>query len=202
MINKSKPNKAENKNFNNNIIKLLENIRKDYSEGKSGVYNSVKNLAAISKKSINEQKKKILREFIESDLYKENKDSYELVKDELYGNGGEQKLEKCMGLYVTSPKFRKLVLLNVVNNEINVISILLSCYKIFVEKAENDQEQPESSPVMKNEVQNNIMEVAPPSEKIERFIKKNKKAFRERYGKDWERILYATAWKMYNKGVK
>lgn len=45
----------------------------------------------------------------------------------------------------------------------------------------------------------NIKEVAPPSKKIENFIKDKKKDFKERYGKNWEKVLYATAWKKYNK---
>ena len=44
-----------------------------------------------------------------------------------------------------------------------------------------------------------MQEEAPPSDKAERFIKKNKKAFKDRYGEEWEQALYATAWKMHNK---
>jgi hypothetical protein len=44
-----------------------------------------------------------------------------------------------------------------------------------------------------------FFEVSPPSKRIERMIKKNKEYFKKKYGKDWERILYATAWKQYNR---
>lgn len=48
-----------------------------------------------------------------------------------------------------------------------------------------------------------LTEVAPPSKKAEDFIQKNKKAFKERYGKDdWERILYATAWALHDRHWK
>ena len=42
-----------------------------------------------------------------------------------------------------------------------------------------------------------VTESAPPGEKAERFIKKNKKAFKKRYGDNWERVLYARAWKQF-----
>ncbi len=45
----------------------------------------------------------------------------------------------------------------------------------------------------------NVMEKAPPGVKAERFIKQNKEKFKKRYGKNWERILYATAWKMFGE---
>lgn len=46
-----------------------------------------------------------------------------------------------------------------------------------------------------------VLEVSPPSGLARRFSKKEKvKAkFRERYGKDWKGIFYATAWKMHGK---
>jgi hypothetical protein len=46
-----------------------------------------------------------------------------------------------------------------------------------------------------------ISEKAPPSEKMERFIGKMKKSgeFEKRYGDDWKSVLYATAWKNYNR---
>ena len=44
-----------------------------------------------------------------------------------------------------------------------------------------------------------VEEEAPPSDKAERFITKNKKAFKDRYGDEWKQALYATAWKMHNK---
>ena len=42
-----------------------------------------------------------------------------------------------------------------------------------------------------------VYEVAPKGEEAERFILKNKEAFKKRYGDEWEQILYATAWKMF-----
>lgn len=50
-----------------------------------------------------------------------------------------------------------------------------------------------------NLVKGKLEEVAPPSKKSEEWIKKNKKRFKEKYGKDWEKVLYATAWKNYHK---
>lgn len=44
-------------------------------------------------------------------------------------------------------------------------------------------------------------ESIPPSEKAKRFIKKAKKSFRNRYGKNWERALYATAWKHFGESA-
>jgi len=44
-----------------------------------------------------------------------------------------------------------------------------------------------------------VDEESPPSGKAERFIKKNKAGFQERYGEDWKEVLYATAWKMHNR---
>ena len=45
----------------------------------------------------------------------------------------------------------------------------------------------------------NLTEVAPEGKKAEDFITKNKAAFKKRYGDDWERVLYATAWKLFGK---
>ena len=43
-------------------------------------------------------------------------------------------------------------------------------------------------------------EVAPPSAGAERFIKANKAKFKKQYGqKNGEKVLYATAWKLYGK---
>ena len=42
-----------------------------------------------------------------------------------------------------------------------------------------------------------INEVAPKGNKAERFIKGNKQKFKDRYGDDWESVLYATAWKLF-----
>jgi hypothetical protein len=45
-----------------------------------------------------------------------------------------------------------------------------------------------------------ITEEAPPDAEIEKWLEKDKtKAeFKRRYGDDWEKVMYATAWKMYN----
>lgn len=45
-----------------------------------------------------------------------------------------------------------------------------------------------------------LTEVAPEGEKAEEFITKNKSAFKKRYGDDWEKVLYALAWKMKKAG--
>jgi len=45
----------------------------------------------------------------------------------------------------------------------------------------------------------NLNEKSPPSEKAEKFIKSSKKDFKKRYGKNWKRVLYATAWKNFDK---
>ena len=42
-----------------------------------------------------------------------------------------------------------------------------------------------------------VYESAPPGEEAERFILKNKGPFKKRYGKDYEQVLYATAWKIF-----
>lgn len=47
-----------------------------------------------------------------------------------------------------------------------------------------------------------LSEKAPPGKKAEEFITKNKAAFKKRYGKDWERALYATAWKQFGEGTE
>ncbi|NBP74151.1 MAG: hypothetical protein EBU57_13575, partial [Alphaproteobacteria bacterium] len=41
-----------------------------------------------------------------------------------------------------------------------------------------------------------IDEAAPPGQ--EDWIKDRKAEFKKRYGKDWEKVLYATAWKQHN----
>ena len=46
-------------------------------------------------------------------------------------------------------------------------------------------------------VENTVEEVAPPGKKAEEFIRDQKSAFKKRYGKNWERVLYATAWKEF-----
>jgi hypothetical protein len=43
---------------------------------------------------------------------------------------------------------------------------------------------------------NELEEKAPPG--MEQWIKDRKADFKERYGKDWQRVLYATAWKQKN----
>lgn len=47
-----------------------------------------------------------------------------------------------------------------------------------------------------------LAEAAPPGKKAERFIKKRKKDFQDRYGDDWESVLYATAWKLFGNKKK
>ena len=45
-----------------------------------------------------------------------------------------------------------------------------------------------------------IVEKAPPDEKIQNWLEdpKTKDEFKSKYGADWEEIMYATAWKIYN----
>ena len=42
-------------------------------------------------------------------------------------------------------------------------------------------------------------EKAPPGKKAESFIKKNKDSFKKRYGKQWKKVLYATAWEKFGE---
>ncbi len=42
-----------------------------------------------------------------------------------------------------------------------------------------------------------MTEKAPPGKKAEEFIKDNKAKFKKQYGKRWEEVLYATAWKQH-----
>lgn len=44
-----------------------------------------------------------------------------------------------------------------------------------------------------------LIEKAPHGEKAEHFITKHKKDFKERYGKKWKEVLYATAWKKFGE---
>ncbi len=44
-----------------------------------------------------------------------------------------------------------------------------------------------------------LAERAPPTQKAEKFIKKHKEEFRQRYGDAWKGVLYATAWKLFGK---
>ena len=47
--------------------------------------------------------------------------------------------------------------------------------------------------------QRELAEKAPPGQKAERFIKKHKAEFKDRYGDNWKQVLYATAWKRFGK---
>lgn len=47
--------------------------------------------------------------------------------------------------------------------------------------------------------QKTLSEIAPASKKIEKWILKMKPAFKKRYGNLWKKVLYASAWKRYNK---
>ena len=44
-----------------------------------------------------------------------------------------------------------------------------------------------------------LVEVAPPGKKAEEWIMANKQAFKDRYGDEWEEVLYSTAWKMFKE---
>lgn len=45
-----------------------------------------------------------------------------------------------------------------------------------------------------------IKEEAPPDKSIEKWIERMKPIFKDKYGKDYARVLYAKAWKMYKDG--
>jgi hypothetical protein len=45
--------------------------------------------------------------------------------------------------------------------------------------------------------QDAIVEKAPPGKDAENFIKDNKEKFKKQYGKKWQAVLYATAWKKF-----
>lgn len=45
-----------------------------------------------------------------------------------------------------------------------------------------------------------LNEATPPSDEAEKWIKDNKENFKDQYGDDYEKVLYAKAWKMYNDG--
>ncbi len=47
-----------------------------------------------------------------------------------------------------------------------------------------------------------IQEKAPPSEEMEKWIKEMKPKFQKQYGKRWEEVLYALAWKKYKENEK
>jgi predicted nucleotidyltransferase len=44
-----------------------------------------------------------------------------------------------------------------------------------------------------------LAERAPPTRKGERFIRKHKAEFKDRYGDNWKGVLYATAWKLFGE---
>lgn len=50
-------------------------------------------------------------------------------------------------------------------------------------------------PISKKEIE----EVAPPSKESEKWISKVKDKFKKQYGEDWKQVLYAAAWKRFNK---
>ncbi|CAM6053364.1 unnamed protein product [Sphagnum tenellum] len=47
-----------------------------------------------------------------------------------------------------------------------------------------------------------IAEVAPSGKKAAHFITHAKKDFKKRYGKNWKKVLYATAWKNFGESVQ
>lgn len=46
-----------------------------------------------------------------------------------------------------------------------------------------------------------MLEVAPPGENAENWIKTVKSDFKKRYGDEWQRVLYATAWKKFGESI-
>jgi len=59
------------------------------------------------------------------------------------------------------------------------------------------QRQPEATFISDRDMN----ESAPPGKKAERFIRKHKSDFKDRYGKRWKKVLYATAWKQFGEGA-
>lgn len=57
-------------------------------------------------------------------------------------------------------------------------------------------------PSPKKETNESLRESAPPSTKAEDWINSNKDRFKAQYGKDWEQVLYATAWKNFKRSKK
>lgn len=55
---------------------------------------------------------------------------------------------------------------------------------------------------MKRRHPDKVYEVAPDNPEAEQFIKKNKLAFKRRYGENWERVLYSTSWKLFGEKSK
>lgn len=43
-------------------------------------------------------------------------------------------------------------------------------------------------------------EKSPPSKEAEKWIEDNKEKFKKKYGDEWKKVIYSTAWKMHNKG--
>ncbi len=69
----------------------------------------------------------------------------------------------------------------------------------FIPVVDNSSElQMERNP---NHILMKTMESAPPNKKAEKFIKSQKSSFKKRYGKNWKRVLYATAWKRFNESL-
>jgi hypothetical protein len=47
-----------------------------------------------------------------------------------------------------------------------------------------------------------LQEKAPPGKKAEEWIKANKAEFKDRYGDEWEQVLYARAWKLFGDSIE
>lgn len=47
-----------------------------------------------------------------------------------------------------------------------------------------------------------LTEKAPPGKKAEDWINSNKQNFKDRYGEDWESILYAKAWDLFGESIE
>jgi hypothetical protein len=58
----------------------------------------------------------------------------------------------------------------------------------------------ESAIVVRTISEGQVMEVAPPG--MEGWINDRKPEFKERYGKKWQDVLYATAWKQHRNSKK
>ena len=57
--------------------------------------------------------------------------------------------------------------------------------------------KPEVTQIDPKDMAKMLKEKAPPGEKAEQFIRDQKDVFKKRYGKNWESVLYATAWKEF-----
>lgn len=168
-----------------NVLVISDKISELWSIEKSEKFNEI-----VSKKleeilnSIRESRSKI-NDFIN---YLEGKN----VSFEEYENLADIE-EKDLEIFNSNNEENKIKNENNKEKKENDIKKIQSKENIIRKEIETDLN------IDKRKKRKNIKEVAPPSKKIEKFIKGSKQDFKKRYGKNWEKILYATAWKKYNK---